>query len=256
MTVSSLTTGEQIDKAIALYRGCDSVRRAVLLFLFESNAHHAKKQGNFIAFCEETLSMTEGERTIKEMLAWARVERNLFGGGNPASGFDYIQMITDTPRTITQKAFRQLAKLPEPELQRQAYEEVNAVNEFEGGRKSGADVLRDLGNVVKRLTPAPPPADDSSSVVSVEELILPDSPLPLTVAPVAPVPAVAAPVTAPVAPVRYVNEDNEAIWDDFENALATALTWAENRHIDGKKIDRDFVCGALAKVITWIKQTN
>ena len=132
----------------------------ILLCLFEGKAHIVRGS-EWGEFCEQLLGINDGY--ARELLVWARVERNIFN-------IDHEQFINAEAQgalpKVQQKTARALAKIP-AEKQIEAYEESQS---SWLGKRSVPEIEKDLQKIATRiynqLNPATPPADDEPPTVA------------------------------------------------------------------------------------------
>jgi len=156
-------TRDEAEQATAAFIAHGNAARWLLLEMHERQAHKALGYKNFEDFAAERLSLFYSAQHFDRLIRAARVERNILGAENYASMFSFSEK--SVPKLPLLSAL-ELAKLPSPELQKQAYEEIEVM------RGHAARVPREytygLKQIVKRLLahdapPAPktePPAEN------------------------------------------------------------------------------------------------
>ena len=119
--------------------------RADLLAMFERDAYKVLEM-NWETFCQTELGMKEKQSQLSEWISWARVEKALI---SPQRNIG-IPDISETVK-VPQRVAEVLAKLPTPELQRQAYSEISTLESM--AMRTPTQYQTELKHIVNRLLP-------------------------------------------------------------------------------------------------------
>ena len=206
-------TRDAIDKLVTFYNQCDTAKRQILLCLFEGKAHIVRGM-EWGDFCERLLDINDGY--ARELLVWARVERNIFNI-DPAQ-FLNAQPQGDLPK-IQNKTARALAKLT-PEKQIQAMDEGRA---HYLGKRSVKEAEQDIQRIARRMLNNLPPAPVEEEPEQKEEppTVAPSRPSEPTVQsaiPVTPAPS-STPTTRALFEGDYVQAETYDDWEEDEEEV-------------------------------------
>lgn len=248
--------------------------RWLLLEAFERKAHKALKYSSFEEYCSERLQMTVEKSNLSNLVRWAEVERNILG----AKSYTTVQLPSTSPSTssdlkLPRITALELAKLPTPELQRSAWNEIETVRHM--GTHVPSDVHRNLKHIVKQLlagepasvlpveTPAAPSQDTPVSAQNTETVQTPtevrSTPSAPVVEPPKRTPAVVSsftPTADTFADDTDMSEVKEPIipdWEEWQIVLDTMAAMVTNKEIEPMARIRKQTACTLRDMVTWLE---
>lgn len=247
-------TRQEAQQAVERYISTGNAMRWMLLEMFERKAHKALNYGEWAEFCAEQLGLFYSETYHSHLLRAARVERTLIG--KPES-CDISQL--SRPKLAVNAAL-ELAKLPSPEMQRTAWDQMEALREH--GMRTEREYHIGLKKLVAQMLKRDEAAKSESAPALPASQPIQDTPQSKPDFFEAPAPAkaeVPKPQTVKgftPAPDPEPAEETEPFALDFEDAVDavdTLYAWLQNKEIDSDRKTRLWVIGCLNEISQWVE---
>lgn len=260
-------TRTEAQQAVEAFQTHTIRMRALLLEMFEGSAHKALDYSSFESFAAERLGIESDKSYLSTLLRWSRTERNLL-----AESCTAVQL---SAPAIPKSQALELAKLPTPELQRQVYEQMEALRAH--GMRTEREYLIGLKSLVRRTlgreqnerenppvgrpdffateTNSPKPAPTtpgeplnqfpgSSDRTPLYEEVIPEN-------------GSIVPYGSPVVLTATLNNTLFSVKLDVDDCVAavdTLYAWLQNSEIDGDHKTRLWVIGCLNEISAWIEE--